>query len=219
MDLSGAVALLPLVTYGFVLGWSVAWPPGPISAEVVRRGLARGFWPAYALCLGASSGDAVWALVVALGAGVVVNGPGAHRVLAVLSIALLLLLAGLFLKGAWHGVRMWRHRAEPPSVGRFDGSRAGYLLGVTMALTSPWNLAFWLAVMGRPETVQRGFGASLVVAGSVILGAASWCLILCSAVVLLRLRFQSALWEIVAKGATGLLMLYFALRSVLSLVS
>jgi hypothetical protein len=37
-------------------------------------------------------------------------------------------------------------------------------------------------------------------------------------VVLLRLRFQSALWEIVAKGATGLLMLYFALRSVLSLV-
>ena len=68
MDLRGAAALLPLVTYGFVLGWSVAWPPGPISAEVVRRGLARGFWPAYALCLGASSGDAVWALVVALGA-------------------------------------------------------------------------------------------------------------------------------------------------------
>jgi threonine/homoserine/homoserine lactone efflux protein len=216
--LAGA-ALLPLVTYGFVLGWSVAWPPGPISAEIVRRGLARGFWPAYALCLGASSGDALWALAVAFGAGLLVKGPAAHDALAVLSVALLLLLAALFLKGAWHGVRMWRAGAEPQPAGRFDSSRAGYLLGISMALTSPWNLAFWLAVMGRPETVGRGLGAALVVAGSVILGAASWCLILCTAVVLLRLRFQSALWEIVAKGATGLLMLYFAVTSALRLAA
>jgi threonine/homoserine/homoserine lactone efflux protein len=209
--------LLPLLTYGFVLGWSVAWPPGPINAELVRRGLARGFWPAYGLALGACSGDALWAILVVLGAGVLFAGPTAHLVLAVLSTVLLLVLAGLFLRGAWHGLRASREDVRPAPAGRFESRRAGYLLGLAMALTSPWNVAFWLAVIGRPAAVQGGLGASLVVALSVILGAAVWCLILCSAVVLLRVRFASAAWEVVAKGATGLLMLYFAVLGIVRL--
>src|SRR5437588_13095785 len=37
---------------GFILGWSVAWPPGPINAEMIRRGLlpkerGGGFWGAW----------------------------------------------------------------------------------------------------------------------------------------------------------------------------
>ena len=40
-------SLVSLALYGALLGWSVAWPPGPINAEIVRRGLSRGFWPAY----------------------------------------------------------------------------------------------------------------------------------------------------------------------------
>jgi len=35
--------LLPLLATGFLLGWSVAWPPGPINAESARRCLAGGF--------------------------------------------------------------------------------------------------------------------------------------------------------------------------------
>jgi threonine/homoserine/homoserine lactone efflux protein len=202
--------MLPLLSYGFLLGWSVAWPPGPINAEIVRRGLARGFWPAYGLCLGACSGDAVWALVVALGAGVLFASDAARLALAVLSTALLLVLAYVFLRGAW---RASRSGAADPAPARFEGGRAGFLLGVTMALTSPWNIAFWLAVIGRPETMQAGLAAALVVAGAVILGAATWGLLLCTGVVLLRLRFASPAWDIVARGATGLLMLYFAVRS------
>ena len=66
-------ALLPLAGYGLLLGWSVAWPPGPINAEIVRRGLSRGFRPAYGVGLGASTGDAVWAIAVLLGAGVLLE--------------------------------------------------------------------------------------------------------------------------------------------------
>jgi len=59
-------ALAPLVLEGFAFGFSVAWPPGPINAEIVRRALSRGGGPAFAVALGASSGDAVWALVKAV---------------------------------------------------------------------------------------------------------------------------------------------------------
>ena len=65
--------LVPVVGAGLLLGWSVAWPPGPINAEMIRRGLTRGFWPAYSVGLGACTGDFLWALAVALGAGIVIS--------------------------------------------------------------------------------------------------------------------------------------------------
>jgi threonine/homoserine/homoserine lactone efflux protein len=207
-------ALLPLATYGFVLGWSIAWPPGPINTEMVRRGLVRGFWAAYGLGLGACSGDALWAAAVVLGAGTLFDAAGTRFALALVSIALLLLLAVLFLRGAWHGLVAQRAGTLVESAGRFDSSRAGYLLGLSLALSSPWNIAFWLAVIGRPGTIQGGIATSLIVAGGVILGTATWCLVLCSTVVLLRLRFASGAWEVVAKGATGFLMLYFAIDGI-----
>jgi threonine/homoserine/homoserine lactone efflux protein len=213
-----APSTLALAAYGFLLGWSVAWPPGPINAEMVRRGLAQGFGPAFALGLGACTGDALWAAIVVLGAGVLLAAPAMHAVLGALSTLLLLLLAGVFLSGAWRAFGAARADAPPDAAtGRFEGARGGFALGFGMALTSPWNVAFWLAVIGRPDTTQQGLKASLVVAGAVILGAALWCLLLCAAVVALRLRFASALWDVLAKAASGLLMLYFAIDGALRL--
>ncbi len=210
-------ALSPLLLEGFVFGWSVAWPPGPINAEIMRRAIARGFAPASAVALGASSGDALWAILTATGAGLVLASPRAHLALGVLSTALLLALAFVFLRGAWRGLA--RPDVAPPPSARFESSRAGYGLGLGMALSSPWNLGFWLAVMGRPELAQRGLADSLVVAGSVMAGALAWCLLLTSAVTLLRVTVATRWWEVVAKGATGLLMLGFAARGVLRLAA
>jgi threonine/homoserine/homoserine lactone efflux protein len=206
-----AAALLPLATYGFVLGWSVAWPPGPINAEIIRRGLARGFWPAYGVGLGACTGDAAWAIAVVLGAGALIGPLGAGGALAWLSTALLLLLAAVYLRGAWQALAAWRGGRTAEAPGRFDSGRAGYLLGLGLALSSPWNIAFWLAVIGRPETLAAGPGAALVVAGAVLLGTNLWVVLLCAAVVLLRLRFAGDAWAMIAKAATGLLMLAFAI--------
>jgi len=51
------MTLSPLAN-GYILGWSVAWPPGPIDAEMIRRGLlpkdrGGGFWSAWPIGLGA----------------------------------------------------------------------------------------------------------------------------------------------------------------------
>ena len=211
-------SLASLALYGLLLGWSVAWPPGPINAEIVRRGLARGFWPAYGVGLGASTGDAAWAVAVGLGAGTLVASDDARSALSVLSTLLLLLLAVIYLRGAWRALAAWRRRAAVDAPRRFEGGGAGYLLGLGLALSSPWNIAFWLAVIGRAQTLQAGGAASLVVAGAVLAGTTLWVLLLCAAVVLLRLRFAGAAWEGVAKGATGLLMLAFAVDGLRRLV-
>ncbi len=86
----------------------------------------------------------------------------------------------------------------------------------------PWNLAFWLAVMGRPQSLDAGLVGALTVAGAVILGAGAWVLVLCVIVVRLRLRLADRLWgrlwRLVADGLTGILMLGFAAQQLRLLV-
>jgi len=204
---------------GLLLGWSVAWPPGPINAEMVRRALTRGFWPAYTVGLGACSGDFLWALGVALGAGALADLPGVRPALAAVSLVLLGFLAWTFLSGAWRGWR--RLRAGLPHDGaslRFETARGGYLLGLTMALSSPWNIAFWLAVIGQQGGSRLAIGTSLLLAGAVVFAAAGWGLFLCTSV-RLGARFATPAWEIGTRAATGLLMLFFAIRLILRLAS
>ena len=62
----GMTASFPaLLATGFLLGWSVAWPPGPINAEIARRCGSGEFWAGIAVLVGASSADALWAVAVA----------------------------------------------------------------------------------------------------------------------------------------------------------
>jgi threonine/homoserine/homoserine lactone efflux protein len=191
---------------GFLLGWSVAWPPGPINAEAARRCLAAGFWASFALILGACTGDGVWALVVALGVGVVFTGPLAQWVLGWLSLALLAWLAVSFARKAWAAWAGQGGDAAP----QFDGSRASFALGFTLALTSPWNVTFWLAAIGRPGMAELGLPSLMVIVVSVMAGAATWGLVWSGAVMLLRDRVAGGRWAaVVMNGATALLMAWF----------
>ena len=201
----------PLIAKGLLLGWSIAWPPGPINSEMIRRALTRGFWPAYSLGLGACSGDFLWALAVTLGAGALADVPAVRMGLAVISLVLLLALAFVFFRNAM------RAGATVSLPSRLESSRGGYLLGIGMALSSPWNIAFWLAVIGQQAGTTLGFLPSLVLATSVVVGAATWGLFLCSTV-RLGARFATPRWEIVTNGLTGLLMLFFAVQLVRRMV-
>jgi threonine/homoserine/homoserine lactone efflux protein len=225
------------ITAGLLLGWSVAWPPGPVNAEMIRRGLTRGFAPAVAVGFGACTADFLWALAVAGGAGALAGLPGVRPALAGVSLVLLLFLAWTFLSGAFLAWQRSRHPAlhtvghpaghpipGPVVKERFAGTRGGYLLGLTMALASPWNIAFWLAVIGSQAGSQAGgpnggalsFRISLLLAGAVVFAAATWTVVLCSAV-RLGARFATPAWEITTQAATGVLMIYFAVRLLLRL--
>ncbi|MEO6708649.1 MAG: LysE family transporter [Planctomycetota bacterium] len=193
---------------GLLLGWSIAWPPGPINAEMIRRGLARGFWSAWAVGLGACSADFLWAMGVALASGQIARNPTLEKILGVVSIVLLLFLATTFLRGAWSGWKAHRAGTSLPEPKRLQGASGGWLLGFTLAMTSPWNLAFWLAVFGQ-QSEALSFAASLVLACGVITGACLWGMVLCVAV-RWGARFATPMWQVTTQGLTGLLMVYFA---------
>ncbi len=212
--------LPPLLAAGFLLGWSVAWPPGPINAESARRCLAGGFWAGFSLLLGACSGDALWAALVSLGIGVLFVAPLARSIMGFVSVALLVALSLVFLRGAWRALKAPRPAVAAPP--RFDSRRAGFLLGAGMALTSPWNVAFWLAAIGRPEMSGYRLAELLTMAAAVLAGALTWGIIWASSVTLLGRRAGSGdsgrWWTFGVDLATGALMAAFAVRSALRLI-
>lgn len=212
--LSGAT-----VVNGLLLGWSVAWPPGPINAEMIRRVLlpraqGGGFWPAWQLGLGACTGDFIWALGVAAGAGALLASPRLHLALGIISFALLLFLAFSFARGAWRAWQAHANSIAPPPLRR--GNARGYFLGLILALTSPWNIGFWFAVVGGQGAAQghSTFLSSLLLAASVVSGAIAWTIVLCTALKLGARIFARPSWQIGTQVVSALVMLAFAARLV-----
>jgi threonine/homoserine/homoserine lactone efflux protein len=211
---------------GFILGWSVAWPPGPINAEMLRRTLlprsrGGGFWSAWQLGLGACTGDFLWALAVMAGAGALLNAPRVRLVLGVVSFVLLLLLATMFARNAWRSARALIP-PDPVSADQNAPARnkyGGYFLGLVIALTSPWNLGFWLAVVGGQQSVTRdaSFQNSLAFAVSVVLGAVAWTLIFSIAIKQGARIFARPAWQAATQAITSLLMLFFAAKLLFTL--
>jgi threonine/homoserine/homoserine lactone efflux protein len=204
---------MSILLNGFVLGWSVAWPPGPVNAEMIRRGLlpkdrGGGFWSAWPIGLGACTGDFIWALGVSLGAGAFLNSLSIRRALAVISLVLLLVLAATFARSAWRIYR--RHRSDEPNLAA--GERRGYWLGLFFALSSPWNIGFWFAVIGSQTTQIANLQRSLALAGSVVLGAVTWTLVLCAALKFGARIFSRPEWQIGTEALTAAVMLWFAAR-------
>ena len=210
---------------GFVLGWSVAWPPGPINAEMLRRTVlprsqGGGFWPAWQLGLGACTGDFLWALAVMAGAGALLNTPRIRFALALLSFVLLLLLAGMFARNAFRSARKTKRQTPTESDSIPKQSKfSGYLLGLAIALTSPWNLGFWLAVIGGQQSVMQdaSFANSLAFAISVVVGAIAWTLVFSLAIKQGARFFARPAWQAATQAITSLLMLFFAAKLLLRL--
>ncbi len=206
---------MSILLNGFVLGWSVSWPPGPVNAEMIRRGIAAkgggSFWRIWSVGVGACTGDFAWALGVSLGAGALLNSPAIRRSLAVVSLILLALLAALFLRSAW---RIYRREAEAAESKIDDQSRrrSGYWLGLFFAMSSPWNLGFWFAVIGSQATLAADVPRSLALAASVVLGAITWTLVLCVALKLGARFFARRAWQIGTELLTAGVMIWFAAR-------
>jgi threonine/homoserine/homoserine lactone efflux protein len=214
----------PTLVNGFILGWSVAWPPGPINAEMIRRSLlphsaGGGFWSAWSLGLGACSGDSLWALGVTAGAGTLMNKPRIRLILGGFNFLLLLFLACFYAIGAWRAASEHRNLSLTSGLnGRKSRRRSGgYFLGLTLALANPFNIGFWFAVVGSHQRTSHTFISSLALASAVVLGAVTWILVLCLAVKQGARIFARPSWQILTQALTAVVMIFFAVRLALQL--
>jgi len=128
-----------LFTYAFGLGIAFCAAPGTVMSESIRRGLARGFWPALTLQLGSLIGDATWAIIGLTGANLLIEKPAVKALLLGFGLLLIGHLALSAARDAWRG-----HIPTSSAT----AARGDFLTGVLLSLTNPATVVYWLALSG-----------------------------------------------------------------------
>jgi threonine/homoserine/homoserine lactone efflux protein len=198
---------------GFILGFTIAASVGPISLLVIRRTLAEGRLYGFVSGLGVATADATYGAIAAFGLAsvtdVLVN---ARRILGLVGGAFLLWLA-------WQTIRSRPTEAAMVPTGR-RGYAGAYLSILGLTLANPMTiLSFGALFAGFGVTHGVTVDAVLIVLG-VLLGSATWWLVLTTAIGAMRLRVTLA-WigrinvgSGVVIGVFGVLVIASALVSV-----
>lgn len=205
-------SIVSVLLQGTLLGWSVAWPPGPINVEIARRVVSHGFRAGFMVGCGAFVGDFLWALLMNTGASIIAQNTTMKAILGVVSIAFLFLIVVMSLKN-W-----WRRQNSPVTEGTsvVPPSRNGFMFGLIMSFTSPWNATFWLAIAGQSTSLGLGASYSFLLALSVMSGAAVWVTLL-STTASLGMGRIGGRWERHSDLLVATIMFVFAIQSIVRL--
>lgn len=130
---------------GFGLGLSLAIPPGPVNALMLREASRHGAWGGVRAGLPAPTVDTAYMLLVVFGLPQLVDVDRLRPWLAGVGALLMLYLA-------WDTARPREHAAKPPPA------RALALWAVT--LSNPFQYAWWLSAGTAFLTAQGTWGAA-----------------------------------------------------------
>lgn len=196
---------------GFLIGFAIAAPVGPIGVLCIRRTLADGW------ANGLVSGLARPAWMQSMAAWPDFG-------LAFISIFLvsqqiwLRLIGGIFL--CYLGLKtLLAKPAEQSSAGKDGGLLAAYASTFFLTLTNPLTIISFAAIFAGLglATVRGSYGSAGILVLGVFLGSASWWLLLSSTVGLFRSRFKPALLQWVNR-ISGAIIIGFGIFALLSIL-
>jgi threonine/homoserine/homoserine lactone efflux protein len=175
-----------LLLRGYVLGFAIAASPGPLFFVCLRRTLARGWRHGVVSGLGVATADGVYGALAAFGVAAVTAALVSQRRWLTLIGGVALVLLGL------RALRGGPTREAQPGT---DSPRLApaYLSTLGLTLTNPATILAFVAVFASLGLSGRGspLQAIVLVAG-VLLGSATWWLVLATLASLLRTRVTPA---------------------------
>ena len=201
---------LPFALKGFLVGFAIAAPVGPIGVLCIRRTLAEGRLIGFLSGLGAATADMSYGAVAAFGLTAIRETLAAQQ-------AWLHVVGGVFL--LYLGIRTFvavpAERSSANSVQR--GWLMAYLSTLGLTLTNPATiLSFALVFTGLRLSMNGGnhVTAAFLVMG-VFLGSAAWWLTLSGIVGAFRDRF-TARWMLWVNRTAGVIIFAFGVFALLS---
>lgn len=200
-----------LILSSILLGIAFCAPPGAVTAEAIRRGVARGFKAALGIELGSLIGDAVWAIIALVGLAVIVQNDWARLLLGAVGVYFLLKLAWGAFSDAWQG--------EMPKAHAVD-SRSDFITGAALSIGNPWAVAFWLGVgastvtnaVAQPQTIH------FVVFFVAFMAAATVYAFFMAALIAFGRRYTNAGFFRVINLACGLFLGYFGITLFMNVI-
>ena len=173
---------LGLYLKGFIMGFSIAAPVGPVGLLCIRRTLANGRLSGFVSGLGAATADGIYGLIAGFGLTFVAAALVEQQFW-------LRLIGGAFL--IYLGARTFlAHPAAEPAALKASGLWMDYFSTLAVTLTNPLTiLAFAAVFAGLGFTSGQRYDQSVVgLVLGVFSGSAAWWLLLSLGVSLLRSR-------------------------------
>jgi chemosensory pili system protein ChpE len=199
------LALLDVFVYAFALGLAFCAPPGTLTAEAIRRGLARGFRSALMVEFGSLLGDATWAAIALAGAAFLIQNAIARIVLGGLGIFFLSQLS-------YHSIRDAIDGTMPKAAPA--GARGDLVTGALLSLTNPLSIGFWIGVGGGavttivPHPSPSDFAIFYL---GFMLACVFWCFFFSALIALGRQFLRPSLFRAI-NAVCGVALAYFAVR-------
>jgi threonine/homoserine/homoserine lactone efflux protein len=194
------------------LGIAFCALPGAVTAQVVRRGLERGFLSALFLQLGALVGVALWAIIALIGAAILMQSMFARLILGTVGVVFLLWLTWQAFRAAYHG------QAAEAKATHIRGDLA---LGAVLSLANPGAIAFWLGIGSTviaPGKSSLALRDLLVFLAGFLCGALLWSVSLAGLLAWGR-RFVTPLFFRLVNLICGLALGFFALKLLLNTIT
>ncbi len=186
---------------GFIIGLTHALPPGPITFEVIKRGVSEGFPSALKVDVGAVAADAVFFILIVIGLSQVLSHPAGKIAMWLGGCAL---LAFLGLRG------IYRIATKKSSAGT-DKSRADSPLfsGFLICITSPFAVVWWMGVFAGTMVFYNDALSLLGLFGGIALACLLWYALLGMLGSAGKKMFRQS-WLTMLSLACSLIMLAFA---------
>ncbi|MCY0876179.1 MAG: LysE family transporter [Firmicutes bacterium] len=201
-----------LIITACVLGFVYSAAPGAVNTEALRRGLQRGFAPAFLVQLGALLGDLVWAVIGLTGVALVFHFLPVQIILGIVGVTFLLRMAWLSFLDARKPIDL--------TLDSNKKEQRDFTTGIIFSLANPFGIAFWGGIGGGFATHIAGMpllDKLLLLFVGFSVGAFAWCI----GISMLVAWSRKFIGEKVLRGIftlSSLAMAYFALDILWTLI-
>ncbi len=196
---------------GFIIGFSIAAPVGPIGILCIQRALSGGNLQGLVTGLGAATADALYGFIAAFGLTFISN-------FLVDQSIWFRLIGGLFL--CYLGVRAFLKKPQQQTVSVANSTNlSAYGTTFFLTLTNPMTILFFAGIFAGLGVVSQSIhyaSAGLMVIG-VFTGSAAWWLLLSGATGIFRNKINESKLALVNK-ISGFVILAFGMAALISAV-
>jgi threonine/homoserine/homoserine lactone efflux protein len=196
---------------GFVIGFSIAAPVGPIGILCIQRTLTGGNFQGLITGLGAATADALYGFIAAFGLTFISN-------FLVDQSNWFRIIGGLFL--CYLGLRAFLRKPQEQTVSVANSTNlSAYGTTFFLTLTNPMTILFFAGIFAGLGMVSESIhyaSAGLMVIG-VFIGSGAWWLILSGTTGILRNKISEGKLAMVNKFS-GLIILAFGVLAFISAI-
>lgn len=193
-----------------LLGIALAAPVGPISLEMIKRGVRFGFFASLAIGLGGMTADALFMLLIYFGLTHFLTIEIVHILLFFFGSLFLLKLSIESINNTMKPIDTLNQNETPSNRILLNS----YVIGFTIALINPINILFWFGIYGSvlSETAHNtSINAVFYQAVFIFLGIFLWNVCISTLSKLTSFVMNNRLYQYI-HGFAALLLMYYSLH-------